>query len=134
MCLAARSVTSPFGGKTQAAFGRRSLRERDAKHRYVARSTREPGPQNRTNTPSPSLSPTWGEGAERGSLQAIWFEIITLTMTRPEELDGLFEHCVGAQQERFRNRETHGLRSLEIDDELVFRGLLDGHVFWLLAL
>src|SRR5437870_2220459 len=28
----------------------------------------------------------------------------------------LFEHCVGAQQERFRNREAHGLRSLEIDD------------------
>ena len=49
-------------------------------------------------------------------------------------LTGLFEHCVGAQQERLRNREANGFCSLEIDGQLEFRRLLYGHVFRLLAL
>ena len=35
-----------------------------------------------------------------------------------------FEHCIGAQQERFRNREAHDLRSLQVDGQLELRGLL----------
>ena len=34
----------------------------------------------------------------------------------PRQCRSLFEHGVGAQQERFRNREAHVLRSREIDD------------------
>ena len=37
-----------------------------------------------------------------------------------------FEHDVGALQKYFRNRETYGLRSFEIDRQLEFRGLLYG--------
>jgi hypothetical protein len=44
-----------------------------------------------------------------------------------------FEHCVGAQEKRFWNREAHGLRSLEIDGQLEFRGLLYEYVFRLTA-
>ena len=45
-----------------------------------------------------------------------------------------FEHCVGAQHKRFRYRQPHGLRSLEIDGQLELRGLLYGQVFRLPAL
>src|SRR5438477_7471976 len=47
---------------------------------------------------------------------------------------GLFEHCVGALQERSRDREANGFRSLEIDGQLELRGLLYGHIFRKLAL
>jgi hypothetical protein len=35
-----------------------------------------------------------------------------------------FEHSIRAQQKRLWKRETHGLRSLEIDGQLELRGLL----------
>jgi hypothetical protein len=37
----------------------------------------------------------------------------------------LFDHLVGAQQERFRDRETDRLGGLEIDDKLEFGWILD---------
>src|SRR5262245_66283456 len=39
-----------------------------------------------------------------------------------------FDHLVGEQQKRFRNRETERLGRLEVDDKLEFRGLLDREV------
>src|SRR5258708_12283807 len=39
-----------------------------------------------------------------------------------------FDRPVGAQQHRFRNRETNGLGSLEIDDKFEFDRLLDRKV------
>jgi hypothetical protein len=43
-----------------------------------------------------------------------------------EQRRDLFEHHIGALQERFRNGEAYRLRSLEIDGQLELRGLLNG--------
>src|SRR5437763_10790762 len=45
-----------------------------------------------------------------------------------------FDHLVGADEERRRDRQAKGLRGLEIDRELKLRGLLYRKVGWLLAL
>ena len=45
-----------------------------------------------------------------------------------------FDEHVHAAQKCFRNRQAYGLRSLEIDYQLVLRGLLYRYVLWCLAL
>ena len=46
----------------------------------------------------------------------------------------LFDHPVGAQQDRRRNGEAEGVGGLQVDDKLELRGLLDGEVGGLGAL
>ena len=52
----------------------------------------------------------------------------------PQQKASLLDQLVGAQQERFGDREAERLSSLEIDEQLNFRGLLDGQISWLFAL
>ena len=40
----------------------------------------------------------------------------------------LLDHLGRLQEERRRNREAHGLRRLEVDDEVELHGLLDGQL------
>ena len=42
----------------------------------------------------------------------------------------LFDHLVGEGQQCRRNLEAERLGGLKIDDQLEFRGLLDGQVSW----
>jgi hypothetical protein len=44
------------------------------------------------------------------------------------EVAALFDHLVGADEQRRWNREAHCLGRLEIDDHLEFRGRLNGKV------
>src|SRR5712691_3876685 len=43
----------------------------------------------------------------------------------------LFDHIVGAGEQRRRQDETEGFRGLKVDHELKFRRLLDGYLPWL---
>jgi hypothetical protein len=52
----------------------------------------------------------------------------------PQQNIPLFDDDIGSQQERLRNLETYGLRSLEIDDQFKLRRLLDRNISRLLAL
>ena len=45
----------------------------------------------------------------------------------------LFDHCVGAAEQRQRHGKTQRLGCLEIDNELHFGRLLNGQIRWLLA-
>jgi hypothetical protein len=45
-----------------------------------------------------------------------------------------FDHCVGTQQKRFRDRKPNCFRGLEIDSQIKLRGLLHRDFFRLLAL
>src|SRR6266403_4485757 len=42
----------------------------------------------------------------------------------------LLDHLVGASEQRWRNLKAERLRSLKVDDELEFGGLLDREVRW----
>src|SRR5262249_8720310 len=46
----------------------------------------------------------------------------------------LFDHLVGAGEQRLRHRKPHPLRRVEVDHQLIFRRRLHGQVRWLLAL
>ena len=48
--------------------------------------------------------------------------------------DNLFDHLVGAADQRQRNGKAEGLGSLQVDDQLDFGGLLDRQIGRLLAL
>jgi hypothetical protein len=43
----------------------------------------------------------------------------------PQQTSPLFDHLVGAREERRRDFEAERLRGLEVDHEVKFRGLLD---------
>jgi hypothetical protein len=45
----------------------------------------------------------------------------------------LFDHLVGAAEQRERDSDAERLGGLEVDDEFDRRGLLYGQVSWLLA-
>jgi hypothetical protein len=55
-----------------------------------------------------------------------------LRLARAEE--NSLDHLVGAAEQRQRDGEAEPRSCLEIDDQLEFRGLLDRHVAWLLAI
>ena len=42
----------------------------------------------------------------------------------------LFDHLVGAQQERVRHFQAEQLGRGQVNDEVKFRGLLDGQIGW----
>src|SRR5262245_13360062 len=46
---------------------------------------------------------------------------------------GSLDDVIGSQEQRRRDGETKRLGSIEIDDEFVFGGLLDGQICWLCA-
>jgi hypothetical protein len=48
--------------------------------------------------------------------------------TARAQSDTLFDHLVGAGDERGRHREADRVRGLEVDDQLEFGRLQDGHV------
>jgi hypothetical protein len=53
---------------------------------------------------------------------------VPLATNAPQQNVPLFDHLLGAQQERFRDRKPERLGGLEIDDQLDFRDLLHRQV------
>src|SRR5438128_9673344 len=54
-------------------------------------------------------------------------------MCQEQTFGFLFDHLVGAAEQRDREREPQGLGGFEIDNQFDFRGLLHREVAWLLA-
>src|SRR5262245_24126944 len=48
----------------------------------------------------------------------------------PQQKASLFDHLIGAGEQRGRHGEADRVSSLEIDDEIVFRGLLHRQIAW----
>src|ERR1019366_1434127 len=55
-------------------------------------------------------------------------------LVQRQKLSFLFDHLIGAAEQRWRDGETERLRCFEVDYQLDLGGLLDWQVRWLLAL
>jgi hypothetical protein len=53
---------------------------------------------------------------------------VPIATNATQQTSSLFDHVVGAQQKRFRDRQPECFRDLEVDDQLEFRRLLDRQV------